>query len=43
MKPLDILIAIAVPVTWGFESVFANPAVDQFPRCWAGRCRWARP
>jgi O-acetylserine/cysteine efflux transporter len=31
MKPLDILIAIAVPVTWGLGLVFAKPAVDQFP------------
>jgi len=31
MKPLDILIAIAVPVTWGLGLVLAKPAVDQFP------------
>jgi O-acetylserine/cysteine efflux transporter len=31
MKPLDILIAIAVPLTWGLGLVFAKPAVDQFP------------
>jgi len=31
MKPTDILIAIAVPVTWGLGLVFAKPAVDQFP------------
>lgn len=31
MKPLDFLIAIAVPVTWGLGLVFAKPAVDQFP------------
>jgi len=31
MKPLDILIAIAVPVTWGLGLVIAKPAVDAFP------------
>lgn len=31
MKPLDILIAITVPVVWGLGIVFAKPAVDQFP------------
>ena len=31
MKPLDILIAITVPVVWGLGLVFAKPAVDQFP------------
>jgi O-acetylserine/cysteine efflux transporter len=31
MKPLDILIAVTVPVVWGLGLVFAKPAVDQFP------------
>jgi len=31
MKPLDILIAICVPVSWGLGLVLAKPAVDQFP------------
>jgi len=31
MKPLDILIAICVPVSWGLGIVVAKPAVDQFP------------
>lgn len=31
MKPLDILIAITVPIVWGLGLVFAKPAVDQFP------------
>ena len=31
MKPIDILIAVTVPVVWGLGLVFAKPAVDQFP------------
>lgn len=31
MKPLDILIAICVPASWGLGIVFAKPAVNQFP------------
>jgi len=31
MKPLDILIAVTVPVVWGMGLVIAKPAVDQFP------------
>ena len=31
MKPIDVLIAIIVPVVWGLGLVFAKPAVDQFP------------
>ncbi|MFQ5785875.1 MAG: DMT family transporter [Alphaproteobacteria bacterium] len=31
MKPLDILIAVAVPVAWGMGIVIAKPVVDQFP------------
>ena len=31
MKPLDILIAIAVPVVWGIGLVFAKPVVAEFP------------
>jgi O-acetylserine/cysteine efflux transporter len=31
MKPLDILIAVTVPVVRGLGLVFAKPAVDQFP------------
>jgi O-acetylserine/cysteine efflux transporter len=31
MKPLDILIAVTVPVVWGLGLVLAKPAVDQFP------------
>ena len=31
MKPIDILIAIIVPVVWGLGLVFAKPAVDQIP------------
>ena len=30
MKPIDILIAVTVPVVWGLGLVFAKPAVDQF-------------
>lgn len=31
MKPLDVLIAIAVPTIWGMGIVVAKPAVDAFP------------
>jgi len=31
MKPLDILIAVTVPIVWGMGLVIAKPAVDQFP------------
>lgn len=31
MKPLDILIALAVPVLWGMGLVISKPAVDSFP------------
>lgn len=31
MKPLDILIAVTVPMVWGMGLVIAKPAVDQFP------------
>ena len=31
MKPLDVLIALLVPILWGMGLVVAKPAVDQFP------------
>ena len=31
MKPLDVLIALMVPIVWGMGLVIAKPAVDQFP------------
>lgn len=31
MKPIDILIALVVPLSWGLGLVMAKPAVDQFP------------
>lgn len=31
MKPLDMLIAIAVPIAWGMGLVVAKPVVDGFP------------
>lgn len=31
MKPLDVLIALTVPLVWGMGLVIAKPAVDAFP------------
>ena len=31
MKPLDILIALAVPILWGMGLVIAKPAIETFP------------
>ncbi len=31
MKPVDILLAIAVAIIWGMGFVFAKAAIDHFP------------
>jgi O-acetylserine/cysteine efflux transporter len=31
MKPLDILLAVIVPILWGFGFAIAKPAVEHFP------------